>query len=255
MKKTVMIIGFLFLVVMLGGWSPLPHGVDLMSVNAASDPTLTLNNQTGAAFYLTATGPQVYTFHVLDGKNNFVVVKGEYTLSYWACGGQQTVFVNVKKSGATLKLLCETAKNPSSKTPKLTIENKSGGPLYVTLTGPKTYTFNVPTGKSNYSVDMGTYDVSYRACGAQSTQTFVVKKKGGTLKISCLAITFFNLNPSSTVALHLDGPASYYFNLAPGKTTVQMIPGTYDYELTSPCHGTGTIKIKKKGTIYVYCYP
>lgn len=255
MKRTMLVIGFLLMVVMLGGWSPLPHGADLMSANAASDPTLTINNQTGTAFYLTATGPQTYTFHVLAGKNNFVVVKGEYSLSYYACGAQQTKVVNVKKSGTSIKLLCETAKNPSGKTPKLTIDNKSGGPIYVTFIGPKTYTFNAPAGKSNYSVEQGTYEVSYFACGAQSSQTFEVKKKGGTLKISCLAITFFNVNQSSNVALHLDGPASYYLNLVPGKTTVQMLPGTYDYELTSPCHATGTIKIKKKATFFVYCFP
>ena len=261
MKKTMFVLGFLLTVVMLGGWSPLPHANGLMSTNAsgqmapaaAGDPELVVNNQTGAVFYMTLTGPQTYSVQVIAGKNTFVVVKGEYTLSYFACGAQQTKEVNVKKGGASIKLVCETDKGSSGKTPKLTIDNKTG-PFYINFTGPKTYSFYAPTGKTPFEIEPGTYEISYYACGAQVTQTVVVKKKGGTLKIACLEVSFFNLNDSESVNLELHGPADYYFFLPPGKTTVQIIPGTYDYELSGPCSFSGTITIKKKGTLYVYCF-
>jgi hypothetical protein len=260
MKKTMLMLGFLLIVVLLGGWSSMPYD-GLLSSNAvgqqaaaaaSGDPELVVNNLTEAVFYMTMTGPQTYTVQVVAGKNTFVVVQGEYTLSYYACGAQQTKTVNVKKNGASIKLVCETVK--AGKTPKLTIDNKTG-PLYITLTGEKNYYFQAPSGKTTMEILPGTYEVSYFACGAQTSYEFEVKKKGGTLKISCLAITFFNLNDSSNVNLELDGPAYYYLTLPPGKTNVQMLPGTYNYELSGPCDGEGTIKIKKKMTLYVYCFP
>ena len=260
MKKSSLMFGILLAVILLVGWRPFPQESGLLSgiaaeqqaLAGASDPELTINNQTGAAFYVTLAGPASYSFQVVPGKNTFVVVKGEYTLSYFACGAQQTKTVNVKKSGASIKLLCETPK--AGKTPVLTIDNKTG-PVYVTLTGPKTYSFYAPAGKTDFPVEKGEYEVSYYACGAQTEITFNVKKKGGTLKILCLEITFLNLNDTVAVNLELHGPADYYFYLPPGKTTVLLAPGVYDYEVSGACSSfTGTIAIKKKGTYYVFCF-
>jgi hypothetical protein len=259
MKRITLFVGFLLLIVLLGGWTPVSQQPILRSntageslaAAAAGDPELTINNQTGQVFYVTLTGPQTYTIQVAAGKNKITVVKGEYTLSYFACGAQQTKTVNVKKSGASIKLVCETEKK--GKTPKLTIDNKTG-PLYVTLTGPKTYSFYAQGGKTAFEVEEGEYEVSYFACGAQTKVTVNVKKKGATLKIVCIQVTFFNLNKTSSVGLTLSGPASYYFNLPPGKTTVQIVPGTYNYKLSGPCSFSGTVTIKKKGTYGVYCF-
>lgn len=251
--------GFLVIALLIGGWSSFPRdggGFFSTSVNVpmeadASDPELVINNQTGAVFYVTLTGPASYTVQVAAGKNTIVVVKGEYTLSFYACNAQQTRTVNVKKNGASIKLTCDVPK--TGKTPKLTIDNKAA-PMYVTFTGTKTYSLYATTGKTDFEVEPGTYEVSYFACGAQTTVEFVVKKKGGTFKISCLDVTFFNLNDSSIVGLELSGPADYYFSLPPGKKSFQMVPGTYDYELSGPCSAVGTVKITKKITLYVYCF-
>ena len=260
MKKTMLILGFVLMVVMLGGWRPLPPTSGLMSSNAsgqqapaaAGDPELVVNNLTGTAFYMTLTGPQTYSVHVLAGKNTFVVVKGEYTMAYFACGAQQTKEVNVKKGGASIKLVCETDKGSSGKTPKLTIDNKTG-PFYINFTGPKTYSFYAPTGKTDFEVEPGTYEISYYACGAQITDTIVVKKKGGTLKIQCLAITVVNLM-SGPIELELSGPADYYFYLPVGKTIINIAPGTYDYSVSTPCgSGSGTTTFKKKINWFWWC--
>lgn len=262
MKKKMLMIGFLLVIVMLGGWSPLPHGTDLMSANAASDPTLSINNLTGAAFYLTATGPQTYSFHVLAGKNNFVVLKGEYSLSYYACGAQQTKEVNVKKNGGSIKLVCDAPSKSNSSSPQLTVNNKTGASFYLTLTGPKTYTFNIPNGKSNYSVDQGLYDVSYFACGGQQTTTVNVKKKGATLTLTCtakktgkeIAITINN-KMGGNLILTLTGPTNYQFTLPPGKTKIFVAKGTYSYTGWGPCGSTsGTIDITYKATWTWWCY-
>lgn len=256
MKKVKFVLGLLVVVMLLGGWSPPPgDGGGFFTTSSkpaeASDPELVINNQTGSVFYATLTGPATYTVQIVAGKNKIVVVQGEYTVSFYACNAQQTRTVNVKKNGASLKITCDVPK--TGKTPKLTIDNK-GAPMYVTFVGTKTYQFYAPTGKTDFEIEAGTYTVSYYACGAQSEIEFVVKKKGGTLKITCLDVTFFNVNPSSTVFLGLSGPADYYFTLPPGKKTVQILPGTYNYELSGPCSGDGTIKLTKKGTVFVYCF-
>ncbi len=206
MKKTMLILGFVLMVVMLGGWRPLPPTSGLMSSNAsgqqapaaAGDPELVVNNLTGTAFYMTLTGPQTYSVHVLAGKNTFVVVKGEYTLAYFACGAEQTKEVNVKKGGASIKLVCETDKGSSGKTPKLTIDNKTAA-FYITFTGPKSYSFYAPPGKTDFEVEPGTYEISYYACGAQISETIVVKKKGGTLKIQCITVNGFDHPPVDSI--------------------------------------------------------
>jgi hypothetical protein len=260
MKKTSLILGFMLMVVMLGGWSPFPQVSGLMSsienqaLAASGDPELLINNQTGAAFYVTLAGPESYTFQILPGKNTFVVAKGEYTLSYFACGVQQTTTVNVKKNGASIKLTCTTDKGKSSKAPKLTIDNKAGAPLYITLTGPKAYSFYAPAGKTEFDVEQGTYEISYYACGAQTTDTFLVKKKGGTLKILCVPVTVNNLT-GDPFTIEFTGPANYYFNFPEGKTTISIVSGTYEFTISGPCGPdyTGTKTFVKKYTWFWYC--
>lgn len=256
MKKTMLMIGFLLMVVMLGGWSPLPPASGLMSSNAsgqlapaaAGDPELVVNNQTGAVFYMTLTGPQTYSVQVLAGKNTFVVVKGEYTMSYFACGAQQTKEVNVKKGGASIKLTCETDKGSSGKTPKLTIDNKTAA-FYITFAGPKTYSFYAPPGKTDFEVEPGTYEISYYACGAQITDTFVVKKKGGTLKIQCITVNVLNFT-GDPFNISLSGPGDYYFYFPEGKTSITIAPGTYEFTISGPCGPdyTSTKTFKKNNT-------
>jgi len=272
MKRIGLISGLLLAVVMLAGWSSIPQGSGLMSATAIEHqsvtafaasgvPVLTLTNQTGETFYVTLTGPSSYWFQVLPGKNNFEVMQGEYTLSYFACGAQQTNTVNVKKSGATLKLTCG-ATDKSGNAPVLNINNKTGGSFYLTLTGPKTYTFNVPTGKSTYQVDQGTYDVSYYACSEQRTDSVKIKKKGGSLTIDCtkaktgkeIAITVNNMT-GGTMYMTLTGPASYQFTLPVGKTKIYVLKGTYTYTVYGSCGSdTGTANLSKKGSWSWWCY-
>ncbi len=258
MKKTKLILGFVLMVVLLGGWSPLPPTSGLMSPNAsgqqapaaAGDPELVVNNLTGTAFYMTLTGPQTYSVHVLAGKNTFIVVKGEYTMVYFACGAQQTKEVNVKKGGASIKLTCDKPK--TGKTPKLSVDNKAG-PVYISITGPKAYSFYAPTGKTDFEMEQGTYEVSYFACGAQITDTITVKKKGATLKIQCITINVYNYT-DGPIEMDFSGPGDYYFYMTASKTTIVLAYGVYDLTVVTPCwEASGSISVKKNGSWGVYC--
>lgn len=255
MKKVKFVLGLMVVMIMLGGWSPLPPAPTLMSGNSAvsaaeGDPELVVNNLTGTVFYMTMTGPQTYSVQVASGKNTYVVEKGLYSLSYFACGAQQTKEVNVKKNGGSIKLTCEVAKG--GKSPKLTVDNKANA-VYITLTGPKFYSFYAPGGKTSFDVEQGTYEISYFACGTQIESTVVVKKKGLTLKIQCFTINVYNYT-DGPVEFDFSGPGDYYFYMQPGKTTILLHGGTYDVSIETPCwDASGTIKIKKNESWGVYC--
>ena len=273
MKKIGLIFGLLFVALMLMGWSSIPQGSGPTSTIAfdqqtftwfakSSVPELTLNNQTGETFYVTFTGPEYYWVQVVPGKNNFQVAQGEYTLTYFACGAQQTKTVMVKKSGASLKLTCGKSNDKSGKVPVLTINNKTGASFYITLTGPKTYTFNVPNGESTYQVDQGTYDASYYACSEQRTDTVKIKKKGDKLNISCtkaktgkeIAVTVNN-QTGGTLYMTLTGPATYNFTIPAGKTKIYVLKGTYEYSVWGSCGSeTGTANLNKKITWTWWCF-
>lgn len=262
MKKVGYLFGLLLLMVMLGGWSTYPPASGLMSSASAGEqvvaeekgpPKLTITNSTGAAFWMTVTGVKTYTFQVLTGKNVFTVDQGEYTLSYYACGAQQTQDINVKKNGKSLKIVCVTPK--AGKSPKLTVDNKSGGSVAITLNGTKYYSFNAPGGKNSFDIEAGTYTISYRACGAYVTTTFTTNKKGYTLKLTCVSITVLNF-ASSSLSLQLSGTANYYFSIPPGKTVITILPGYYEYTGTLSCGASsGSYTFKKKNTFWGWsCY-
>lgn len=272
MKKLSVVFALFVVALMLVGWSTAPQapvlkasaafGNQSFSMYAASStPILTINNQTGQVFYITLTGPQSYWFQVPVGKTKFEVAQGDYTYSYYACGKQTDDIVKVKKSGATLKLACASS-GGSGKSPALTIDNKTGSSFYMTLTGPKTYTINVPTGKSTHTIEQGTYDVSYYACGEQKTDSVKIKKKGGTLKLDCakaksekeIAITINN-QTGGTLYISLTGAKSYYFTVPQGKSKIFVVKGNYEYTVWASCGSkTGTINLLKKTTWYWWCY-
>jgi hypothetical protein len=65
---------------------------------------------------------------------------------------------------------------------KLTINNKTGGILYVTLKGTRSYSFAAPVGKTKYQIESGryTYTVRSSACGGSITKAKNFKG-GGSL--------------------------------------------------------------------------
>ena len=178
MKIVVFLIFIMSVVLLTAIWQPVyaSSGADSVqsdeaatTVNVTKLPKLTINNKTGQQFTLTLRGPKTYYLTVPTGKSNFEVEQGKYTYSYTACGGPQTGNVNVKKGGANLKLECKKASAKNSTLIKVTINNKTGGYIYITLTGPHTYNFTVAPGKSKIEVEKGKYNFTVRGCGGASS--------------------------------------------------------------------------------------
>lgn len=125
------------------------------------------NNKTGVKIdevVLTPiTGPRSYTFYnVAPGKTEFSVEKGKYSMQYNACGKLKVKKLNV--TSGTIKL--NTATCPMA---NVTINNITGGTISLTLTGPTTYRFTLPAGKTKLSVWKGEYNYTCSGrCGSES---------------------------------------------------------------------------------------
>lgn len=86
-----------------------------------------------------------------------------------------TVTIGANDVGATVNAV-------ETKLVKLTINNKTGGILYVTLTGPRSYSFAAQAGKTKYEIESGKYSYTVRssACGGSIKKNGNFKN-GGTI--------------------------------------------------------------------------
>jgi hypothetical protein len=140
-------------------------------------------------------------------------------------------------------------------------QNKTGGSVRITLTGPATVYLTLNTGKTKYDLTPGIYNYSYFACGKTISGIFKVKSAGATLTLlkckwddptgnsaSGKAQVQFENKTGASVRLTLIGPATVYLTLNTGKTRSELTPGTYSYSY-SACGktNTGTFKVKKSG--------
>lgn len=149
--------------------------VELVAAAGQTTASLTVNNVSGGTLRVALTGPKNYYFSTSNaGKATFTGIEpGTYKITLSANTCTDTVTVNKKLNGkVSLKdTVCakKADKGKSQKAGSLTVDNRTGGTLYVTLTGPKTYYFNAPNqGKTTFTpIDPGKYTITVRAsaCG------------------------------------------------------------------------------------------
>lgn len=132
--------------------------------------------------------------------------------------------------------------------PKLTIDNKTGATVTISLTGPRSYTLTATAGKTTHLVDPGKYKYNFKACGATKTGSLTVEAKGAKLAIpKCVtaSVTIQN-DTGGTLFLNLSGTATYSFTLPTGKTKISVIKGKYEYRVSGSCGSkTGSVTLKK----------
>ena len=140
--------------------------ISLQPAPLAVTVRLVFNNKTGVKIdKLVLTGitiEKTYTFYnVAPGKTEFSVEKGKYSMEYPACGKTKLKKVNVS---GTLKL--NTATCPTA---IINVNNLTGGTLYLNLSGPTTYHFTLPAGKTKITVWKGLFDYTGSGrCGSKS---------------------------------------------------------------------------------------
>lgn len=157
------------------------------------------------------------------------------------------------------------AQEPSAAaTTKLLVNNKTGKTVDLNLQGQATYKLTIKPGKETFPVQPGRYQYTYKACGKKVNGALVVPELGFVLTLpGCSSQT----KPAETVAivihnethaqvhLQLRGPAQYDFYIDPGKKTVVVVKGKYDYTAWG-CGSTltGTLKFMKYRELWLYCY-
>ncbi|MCU0488014.1 MAG: hypothetical protein MUE67_03565 [Anaerolineales bacterium] len=144
----------------------------------------------------------------------------------------------------------------------LVINNKTGETFTLTMKGPSTYTWTIKPGKNTQTIVPGKYKYNYKACGGTAKNgTVEVKKNNQTLVLAvckqkagdkAVSVTIQN-NTGGYMTLSLTGPATYRFQVKPGKSTINVIKGKYTYTAWG-CGGSSASGTKnlKGGTIWTW---
>lgn len=132
---------------------------------------ITVNNQTGAAVWLTFTGQATVYHQAPAGKSTVELAKGTYKYTYFACGKNNEVKLNVKKA-ETIQIKCGGSKDKDDKDGKtitLKVQNNTGGLLTLVLSGPQSYNFTLGTGMNKITIVPGNYNYTvWAGCGSAS---------------------------------------------------------------------------------------
>ena len=215
---------------------------------------LKIDNRSGAQVILSLSGTRSYNLTVPTGKTKVEVLKGDYSYSYLDHGVSESGEITIQTEQATLTLPNQIA--------TLKITNKSGADVLVSLQGNVPYSLSAAAGASKHEIRRGTYQYKYYACGKWQSGEIAVNKKTVELKIaSCQAASSGGVkvvivnDTHGVLTLHLSGPQDYWFYISPGKETVEVVKGTYDYTAWG-CGGasmSGTRKINSKINWRFWC--
>jgi hypothetical protein len=138
------------------------------------------------------------------------------------------------------------ADSAAAGTVQVSIQNKTGDSVRISLSGPASYNFELKTGKNKIDVTPGSYSYSYKACGQTLTGKFNARKSGATLTLpKCgtagggggaeVKVTIKNYTGGG-ITIYLSGPQTYTFNFPSGTSKMTVVPGKYSYTV----YGCGT---------------
>lgn len=158
---------------------------------------LVAQNESGGTLYVSLSGPKTYNFSTSKaGRVEFTNIEpGKYKITLRASTCADVVSVTKSLTG-TVNLkdkVCAKAatkdKDKKQQAGSLTVDNKTGGTLYVTLNGPKTYAFNTSkSGKTTFEgIEPGKYTITVRssACGGSLTYEKNIKGKASLKPFIC----------------------------------------------------------------------
>ncbi len=255
---------FLFTIVVISFLASAAVPVQAADKSAASTIHVQFQNNTGGQVWLYLTGPSTYSLALKFGKTTADVLQGKYNYSYQACGTTNTGTFNVRKNRDSLTLPACGESTSRSDMISITIQNKTGFQVLITLTAQTTHSYSINMGTSATDrIEPGRYTYSYSSCGKTQTGKFVAQKNGATLTLpKCgkdagsgqAKITIFN-NTGETLTIHFWGDQNYTFVLPGGRSRVYIKPGKYSYTALAcgdTLSGSGTFKGGSK--LAYYCY-
>jgi hypothetical protein len=162
-------------------------GADLISAAKEKTGTLIVNNVSGGTLRVSLSGPKSYYFATSKaGKTQFPGIEpGKYTITLSAntCTDIVTVEKKINDKANIKETVCAKKTDKDKKNQKvssLTVDNRTGGTLYVNLSGPKNYYFYTSKqGKTTFeNIDPGTYSITVSSSNCSGSLTYNKKFNG-----------------------------------------------------------------------------
>ena len=178
-------------VLVMSTWAPFPAYAQpsgaspdtvIIDLAAAKLAKLTVDNRTGGTLYVSLSGQRSYNFSTSKkGKTTFDNIEpGKYTISVRtsACSDTLTYKQNIKGTASLKPFAC--SKQAKAKLASLTVENRTGGTLYVSLSGPRSYNFLASKqGKTTFKdIEPGNYTITVRSSACSGSLTYKKSIKG-----------------------------------------------------------------------------
>lgn len=161
---------------------------DLVIAANQKPAKLVVQNESGGTLYVNLSGPKNYNFSTSKaGRAEFGNIEpGKYKITLRASTCSEVVSVTKSLTGTVNlkeKVCAKQAskdKDKKQQTGSLTVDNQTGGVLYVTLSGPKTYYFNTSKrGKTTFEgIDAGRYTITVRSSACKGVLTYEKNIKG-----------------------------------------------------------------------------
>jgi hypothetical protein len=224
--------------------APQINNAEITSSALAGDKLakVTINNQTGYRIYLQIRGKASLSFWMEPGNLKIEMEPGNYTYSYYADGGTETGSFKVKASGGKVKIALERN--------TLTISSQIDESFFITLSGPRSYYFQVTRGKTQLEVPPGTYSYRFYADGENVSGSINIRKGDASLQLKLIRVNLKLINETgSNFYLRIDGPKNYSQFIDTTRTIISVIPGTYSYSFyTAGESVSGNVRVNAKGS-------
>jgi hypothetical protein len=147
----------------------IPAPVNVEAAQAITTAKLKVVNPNKEKVPIQLFGPANYNL-VAKVKNTteIKVTPGKYTYVMTVCGARQTGTLEITKKSQSFKIVACSS---------LAIFNRTGGPIYLTLKGPWTYTLTIAEKFYHLYVLPGTYKYTVTGCGGVTEKGSIIQTK------------------------------------------------------------------------------
>lgn len=160
---------FFLMVVVLVFLTLIPAPLNVEAAQAVKNAKLKIVNPNKEKITIQLYGPATYTVNAKPkNTTELKVTPGKYTYVMTVCGARQTGTLELTKKSQSFKLVACSS---------VTIFNRTGGSIYLTLKGPYTYNLTITEKRITIYLLPGSYQYSATGCGGITKKGTIIAKK------------------------------------------------------------------------------